>query len=546
MKKLLKNVLSLALVLALVLSLGVTAFADGTDAKDEEEDEVEIIDIAFNLCMGEPCAVRMRELGYDDIRLNGISYKADAKDGVIAIHLGDLAAAKLLTEKKDEAEKAGIDFDKIYIRNGKVCVDGDAALSATVNSFMTANKLYVSIGDIFELSNGSELKLKVRVVNFYYPEQCKGPETVKVITGEQAEKWMDVEYDKIDTPEVTTVYIDYGGDQEYDGEYIAEDTVQFKENKGKRSIMGLLCLAKDKNDKNDYYIKKYAANDKTGTTWAEMPDLTKGSLWDYVLGDDTGIFKYDMRFAFGVSTGDDDDDAISYEKAIISTDKENVYREFTFTDKTPTLTDLLNANEKGKDELAKLGYTAEVDENGSLVFTPVETTIINQNSSTDYEIIFRNTITVNPAQATPTTLAMTAPAAPVAVDAAPVENDAETEEPAAESAEEPAEEVTEEEPAEEVKDEEVAEEPAEETEEVKEEPAEVTEDNTDAAPAEPATADTDTAETQPLTQEELDEIARKKKLAEEEAARLAAAAAAAANEVQTPTETAAAIPADGE
>lgn len=540
MKKLLKNVLSITLVFALVLSLGVTAFADGTDAKDK--DDVEIIDIAFNLCTGDPCAVRMRELGYDDIRLNGISYKADAEDGVIAIHLGDLAAAKLLTEKKDEAEKAGIDFNKIYIRNGKVCVDGDAALSATVNSFMTANKLNVSIGDIFELSNGSELKLKVRVVNFYYPAQSE-PETVKVITGEQAEKWMDAEYNKIDTPQITTIYVDYSGSQEYDTN---DDGNKIIENVGKRFIQGILCLAKDKGDKNNYYIKKYAEGDKKGTDWAEMKDLTKNSLWDWVLADDTGIFEYDARYAFGMSTGNGDDDVLSYEKATISTDpdKKTIYREFTFTNKTPELADLLNANEKGKDELAKLGYTATVDESGNLILTPMDTTIINQNSSTDYEIVFRNTITVNAAKASETTLALTPPATAPVAEAAPVESEAEAEEPAVD----PTEEVVEEEPKEEVV-EEVAEEPVEEPkEEVKEEDEEVTEGETDATPAESPAPEAGTTETPTLTQAELDEIERKKKLAEEEAARLAAeaAAAAAATEAPAPTEAAAEIPTDAE
>lgn len=547
MKKLLKNVLSLALVLALVLSLGVTAFADGTDAKDEEEDEVEIIDIAFNLCTGEPCAVRMRELGYDDIRLNGISYKADAKDGVIAIHLGDLAAAKLLTEKKDEAEKAGIDFDKIYIRNGKVCVDGDSALSATVNSFMTANKLNVSIGDIFELSNGSELKLKVRVVNFYYPAQCTEPETLKLAVGKLAQDV--VTSGKVETPPVTTVYLYYEGTQSYkdtkekndDGNTIVE---RFLNNITKLGVIG---IAKEKNDKNDYYIQGFSKTNTTGSAWTKMQDLSEDGgldkwLFETADGSKTNEAAYfvdewvwnigDSHYEGGI------DEPLT--KVVISKDTngtKETFKEFTFEDKTDVGLDDLLKVQNDKDALAKLGYTVDTDEYGYLVFSPINSVVITEVDENSYSVVYMDTFklaTVDNTEATPTTFALTAPAAPVAVavDAAPVEDDAETEEPAAEPAEEPAEEVIEEEPAEEVKDEEAVEEP----EEVKEEAAEVTEGTTDAAPAETPT----------LTQAELDEIERKKKLAEEEAAARLAATNESQTPTETPTETAAVIPADGE
>lgn len=538
MKKLLKNVLSLALVLALVLSLGVTAFADGTDAKDEEEDEVEIIDIAFNLCTGEPCAVRMRELGYDDIRLNGISYKADAEDGVIAIHLGDLAAAKLLTEKKDEAEKAGIDFDKIYIRNGKVCVDGDAALSATVNSFMTANKLNVSIGDIFELSNGSELKLKVRVVNFYYPEQCAKPQTVKLVDNELAEDafWGG----KIETPAVTTVYLYYEGSQDYKANEYEPEVANEENAEGKSFIrelvnkikFGILGIAKDKNDKNDYYMQGFSKSNPTGTSLKPMLNLTEDdSVTNWIYSDGYGLevnydafFSYDYYYIDPVNGIISEDMKDPFTKAIIyKNDKDEVYKEFDFEDKTADLADLMN-NQNDKEALAKLGYTVEEDETGNLTFTPINSTVITEVKENSYKVVYMDKITVNLENvyaSTSDTLALTAPAAPV-VDAAPVETDTETEEPAAEPAEEPAEEVTEEEPAEEVKDEEAA----EETEEVNEEAAEVTEGTTDAAPAQTTEPEAGTTETPTLTQAELDEIERKKKLAEEEAARLAAEAAA--------------------
>ncbi len=563
MKKLLKNVLSITLVLALVLSLGVTAFADGTDAKDK--DDVEIIDIAFNLCTGDPCAVRMRELGYDDIRLNGISYKADAEDGVIAIQLGDLAAAKILTEKKDEAEKAGIDFDKIYIRNGKVCVKDDAGLSSdeiaslktAVKEFMTAHKLSVSIGDIFELSNGSELKLKVRVVNFYYPAQSE-PETVKFAVGKLAQDAMDK--GKVDTPQVTTVYLYYEGSQDY-SETKEQDVEKAKSGNLFLNLLtkiGTIGIAKEKNDTNKYFIKGFSENNKDGSAWSEMINLAEdGAIdkWLFAKPDGSAINESvyfedqwiwniaDYHYEGGI------DEPLT--KVVISKDQKEAYKEFAFEDKTVDVT-ILMSNQNDKEALAKLGYTAETDDEGNITFKPINTTVITEEKENSYKVVYMDTIYVekqNESHDEATVLNMTA-AAPVAV-AAPVE----AEEPAAEPAEEPtAEEAVEEdaveEPAEEPKEEaveEVAEEPVEEPkEEVKEEDEEVTEGETDPAPAETTTPEAGTTETPTLTQAELDEIERKKKLAEEEAARLAAEAAAAAAEAPAPTEAAAEIPTDAE
>lgn len=568
MKKLLKNVLSITLVLALVLSLGVTAFADGTDAKDK--DDVEIIDIAFNLCTGDPCAVRMRELGYDDIRLNGISYKADAEDGVIAIQLGDLAAAKILTEKKDEAEKAGIDFDKIYIRNGKVCVKDDAGLSSdeiaslktAVKEFMTAHKLSVSIGDIFELSNGSELKLKVRVVNFYYPAQSE-PETVKVAGGDLAQKV--IENGKIDAPQVTTVYLYYEGTQDYTANEIEgtdekKDTKSFVLDLFTKIKVGVLGIAKDKDDKDDYYIQRFTKDNITGTEWAKMVNLAeKGSLDKWLYADEEGstinedaYFSHEFYIDWGagspVSSGIE-----PLTKVAISKNKKEAYKEFTFEDKTADLADLMN-NQNDKEALAKLGYTAETDDEGNITFKPINTTVITEEKENSYKVVYMDTIYVDlkdilSDEASPLTASA---AAPVAL-AAPVEAEESAAEPAEEpTAEEAVEEDAVEEPAEEPKEEvveEVAEEPVEEPkEEVKEEDEEVTEGETDPAPAETTTHEAGTTETPTLTQAELDEIERKKKLAEEEAARLAAeaAAAAAAAEAPAPTEAAAEIPTDAE
>ena len=200
MSKKLKVVLSFALALVLVLSLGGAAFADSSAEKDktkETKKEPETIQIAFNLATGEPLALRMRELGYDDIRLDGVSYKADASDGVISIYLGDLAAVKLLDENTAKAEELGIDYENLYIRGGKVLVKDDTGLSSgeiaslkqEVNTLMTSVRVGVNIGDIFELANGDEVKLKAQVCNFIYPAPKDNSIRVAVIDEDNAKNF---------------------------------------------------------------------------------------------------------------------------------------------------------------------------------------------------------------------------------------------------------------------------------------------------------------------------------------------------------------------
>ena len=287
MSKKLKAVLSFALALVLVMSLGVSAFADSSNAGTEKEKEPEIVQIAFNLGTMEPCAVRMRELGYDDIRIDGVSYRADAKDGVIAINLGDLAAIKLLRENTEKAKELGIDYANLYIRGGKVLVKDDtgltsdqiAALQQAVASLMSSVRVGVNIGDIFDLSNGEKVKLRVQVSNFIYPPQ-KQTQQIKVDTAsfgdmisKDSEKFNTVKnkatdnaYEPISakTPTVTTLYFTFGGGANADVD----------QNKVDHKYGGTVGLAKDKDDNNTYYIQLvFSDEDKSDIT--EIKDLTK-------------------------------------------------------------------------------------------------------------------------------------------------------------------------------------------------------------------------------------------------------------------------------
>lgn len=291
MSKKLKAVLSFALALVLVMSLGVSAFADSSNAETEKEKEPEIVQIAFNLGTMEPCAVRMRELGYDDIRIDGVSYRADAKDGVIAINLGDLAAIKLLRENTEKAKELGIDYANLYIRGGKVLVKDDtgltsdqiAALQQAVASLMSSVRVGVNIGDIFDLANGEKVKLRVQVSNFIYPPQ-KQTQQIKVDTAsfddmgsKNSEKFNTVKnkatdnaYEPISakTPTVTTLYFTFRGSVDAD---VNRESVNHNYNSYNGSKVG---LAKDKDDNNTYYIQ-FVFSDEDKSDITEIKDLTK-------------------------------------------------------------------------------------------------------------------------------------------------------------------------------------------------------------------------------------------------------------------------------
>lgn len=301
MSKKLKAVLSFALALVLVMSLGVSAFADSSNAETEKEKEKEpeIVQIAFNLGTMEPCAVRMRELGYDDIRIDGVSYRADAKDGVIAINLGDLAAIKLLRENTEKAKELGIDYANLYIRGGKVLVKDDtgltsdqiAALQQAVASLMSSVRVGVNIGDIFDLANGEKVKLRVQVSNFIYPPQKETKQQIKVDTAsfndlnsKDSKKFNTVQNKEVDnpdyynpvsakTPTVTTLYFYFSGQAYAD---VPANDVHHAYN----SKVG---IAKDKDDNNTYYVQLvFSDTDKSEVT--ELKDLTQTkdteSFWD--------------------------------------------------------------------------------------------------------------------------------------------------------------------------------------------------------------------------------------------------------------------------
>lgn len=381
MSKKLKAVLSFALALVLVMSLGVSAFADSSSAEKQKEKEPEIVQIAFNLATGEACAVRMRELGYDDIRLDGVSYKADAEDGVIAIQLGDLAAAKLLRENTAKANDLGIDYAKLYIRGGRVLVKDDtglssdeiAALKKAVATLMGSVRVGVNIGDIFDLANGEKVKLRVQVCNFIYPVPKPSAMPVKAIDDDTAIKW--AEKGQSDTPSITTVYVYYNATRIFDN-YTDDD------------LYGQVGIAKDTKDKNDYLMKICSSDDGKGDTWDDAKDTAVAN----------GI-KNTLSFIDPIYEGTGDNKvlkALSFAKKILlSNDKgKTTFRTITVVNDSPKAEELMN-NKDDKAWLAEKGYECKFDkENSQFVFTPQNATTVIGATDEPAKMILRDKVIV--------------------------------------------------------------------------------------------------------------------------------------------------------
>lgn len=399
MSKKLKAVLSFALALVLVMSLGVSAFADSSNAETEKEKEPEIVQIAFNLGTMEPCAVRMRELGYDDIRIDGVSYRADAKDGVIAINLGDLAAIKLLRENTEKAKELGIDYANLYIRGGKVLVKDDtgltsdqiAALQQAVASLMSSVRVGVNIGDIFDLANGEKVKLRVQVSNFIYPPQKETKQQIKIqpvegkdifisdsknFNTEKATTDEEFMWSKMaggdgsvpvsaKTPTVTTLYFYYQGTDYYgDGK---------KETSGASGYVG---IAKDENDKNTYYIQvNYEEDSKE--EYKEVTDLTKtksfGEFWDALIN----IIK-NGKLAQNIK---------------IATDKDgkNVVRDIDIKNTTPKTIDDVKAKDSGYKE-SELKDNDDNTIKGMTGYWPAESEKVTKDDGKNAEVDVNNNV----------------------------------------------------------------------------------------------------------------------------------------------------------
>lgn len=404
MSKKLKAVLSFALALVLVMSLGVSAFADSSNAETEKEKEPEIVQIAFNLATGEACAVRMRELGYDDIRLDGVSYKADAEDGVIAIQLGDLAAAKLLRENTEKAKELGIDYANLYIRGGKVLVKDDtgltsdqiAALQQAVATLMGSVRVGVNIGDIFDLANGEKVKLRVRVCNFIYPAPKDDSIKVKVVDEKNAEKLFNLDEKdnpiSAKVPEKTTVYFYYDETTTWKQESNTKFEKEKTPNDNPPSSVG---IARDKNDKTTYYIQLGFDKGERDEV-KEATDLTTTKDKDGFLGALIKLW---------------DDTVSKWAKTVfVSTDKDgkNVVKTIDIKDATPSGDKAISDNMPSE-------YSKETKD-GTTTYTPDKNAEVTHDKGDKAEVTVRDKVEVKKEITPPTddsTITTTTVSAPV-------------------------------------------------------------------------------------------------------------------------------------
>lgn len=396
MKKLAKTLLSLVLALTVVLSLGVCAFADGADAAGEEN--VETVDIAFDLSSAIGCALLMRSVDYDDIRLNGIRYLPDAADGVMLVQLGDLAAAKLLTDYAAEAQAAGLDLSKLYISAGRVHVDKTgmtaedaAALSAAVDAFMSSYKTSVSIGDVFSLANGAQLKLKLCVVNFWYSAAAGSTEKKETKLdfvafstrtygyndngsfSEKATPYGDEKYfnftaasypKSVKPLDLTTVFFQY---------YSYDNVMNTTGGAPGQTHVGWVGIARAADDTNDYYVKVIFDPDDS-TNGSKFYNNDSDCKYLPTSGDTVSAFNNSV-YAISENTNEPSDPKRLARSVEIYTDKNgtNLVYEIEIKDDTPTLDKVQDRDDYNYLENPKLKTDPsdnKLDTDGKVAYVP--------------------------------------------------------------------------------------------------------------------------------------------------------------------------------
>lgn len=163
MKKPLRYMLSLVLMLALMLSMGTAAFADKTDSG------LPVEYVTYGVGLPDAPGVDRHELGYDDITIDGVSWRTKTSEDKLYVYVLDLAAAKLLRSCADEAKELGLDYAKLYIENGLIQVREDVPsaeaeeLRAGLDELTRAAVIGLVAGDRFDVGNGGDVKLQVVV-----------------------------------------------------------------------------------------------------------------------------------------------------------------------------------------------------------------------------------------------------------------------------------------------------------------------------------------------------------------------------------------------
>ena len=286
MKKPLRYMLSVVLMLALMLSMGTAAFADKTDSG------LPVEYVSYGVGLSDAPGVDKHGLGDDDITIDGVSWKTKTTEDALHVHVLDLAAAKLLRCCADGAKELGLDYAKLYIENGLIQVKEDVPaaeaeeLKGKLDELTRAAVIGLVSGDAFDVGNGGEAKLQVKIAGFatvaQETETAKSGLDVKGIgmpvkDVEYGEKGsITAEFDKSAAENknfaevtTTTIYIAYGGVTEYYYDYydVRPNTLNDEESyqerlPSRKDREGYVGVAKAADDENDYYIKVIGIDDE--------------------------------------------------------------------------------------------------------------------------------------------------------------------------------------------------------------------------------------------------------------------------------------------
>lgn len=339
MKKTLRFALMTALVLTLMICLGTAALAD-----DAPKDELPTEYVSYGYGLSTEDSVDRHELEDEDITIEGVAWKTRTSDERLYVRLTDLVAAKLLREGKEKAEELGIDYAKLYIEMGKIeiadSVSEDEAeeLRAKLDELTGSVWLAMHEGDTFEVGNGGEGKLLVRIAGFVAePEEDTGLDVV----GIDDHYYQDADYarlvpsaETISSLKKTTVYLAYYGMSIYDYEAGGDVAII---SVPEQHCYGDVGIAKSKEDTTPcYYIK--VDYGETATDYTPVKDLAEitEEAWK-----SQEYYDYYVPFAETEYT-EDSCKAVTAEKILVSSDgsDDGVVMTITLTDKTPAPEDL--------------------------------------------------------------------------------------------------------------------------------------------------------------------------------------------------------------
>ena len=276
---------------------------------------------------------------------------------------------------------------------------------------MSSVRVGVNIGDIFDLSNGEKVKLRVQVSNFIYPPQKSSAMPVKAVNYKTLQKWNNTEKAD-DVPTITTVYVYYMG-------WLNESVSGDSKNETKRDGTGRVGVAKAANDKNEYSIKICYGDKEEDAKWEDAGNIAEKdglkNMKSFLGNENGGLAK----------------------KILLSTDKgKTSFRTITLVNGTPKIEDLKKyAKDGNKEELKKLGYTM-TESDDEYILTPDESATVIGETDEPSKVILRDTvyvskygedggdidISISSADNTPVTLE-NKDATPVAVAEAPAEHE---------------------------------------------------------------------------------------------------------------------------